>query len=99
MAAATRKPTNSPTKEQQPNKFTDIGALWRAKSDTKVKLTGQLRMEGRDGPVLKILIIANDKGDNPKRPDFRVVMVEDEPMTDDKNRGQKPVPGTDDIPF
>lgn len=61
-------------KSENQGTLKSIGALWRTKSE-KVALAGNLKMEGRDGPEISILVFKNDKGDNPKRPDFRIVMV------------------------
>lgn len=82
-------------------KFRNVGALWRTKSGSKaVKASGQLQMEGRDGETYDILLMDNDKDGNAKRPDFRIVIVEDvnEPR-ERKGKGGKQDKEDDDIPF
>jgi hypothetical protein len=84
-------------------KLKSIGALWRTKPGSKVALAGKLQLEGKDGPSVDVLVFKNDKGDNPKRPDFRLVMVveaeggDDQDGTEGATGGQSG--GDDDIPF
>lgn len=79
------------SKEKSGNrKFTNVGALWRTKNgSSKVIASGTLQMDGEDGDPVDILLMKNDKGDNAKRPDFRIVIVEDADDDDDDDTSSK----------
>ena len=48
-----------------------IGALWsKVSKEGKAYFTGIINRA--DGSMLDIVIFPNDKGDNPKRPDYRI---------------------------
>lgn len=73
--------------------FKKIGGLWKPEPGRKGKavLTGKLD-DGR-----KVYVFPNDKGDNPKRPDYNLsVKVEDVPAED---RGFPPTDDDSDLPF
>ena len=81
-----------------------IGSYWKADADKKQVGSGNLRIAelmkaletlDKDATDIPFIIFDNDKGDNPKRPDFNILLrrpiEKDEPdngMDDD-----------DDVPF
>lgn len=87
-----------PTEKETKSKLSNIASLWRTNPDSNknVIASGKLQLEGRDGPVQDVLLMRNDKEGNPKRPDFRLVLVEHEEVTESKQESAK---GDDDIPF
>lgn len=86
-----------------------IGGLWqRMSKSNQTYFTGQI--EQTNGARLDIVIFANDKGDNPKRPDYRIFLSEPrgEQHQGQQRRGEAPSGNAtanahndfvDDIPF
>lgn len=81
-----------------------IGGLWKpdAGRSSKAVLTGKLD-DGR-----KVFVFPNDKGDNPKRPDYNLTVQEPDgapeaagkAADDDAWGSRKPADfGSDDVPF
>jgi hypothetical protein len=60
--------------------FIKVGSLWisdKPTKDGKKFLSGKIKMDDKE---VSIWVFRNDKGDNPKRPDYVIQMkVEDEP--------------------
>lgn len=51
-------------------KFEEVTALWRVKkAGSKVKLSGK----AKDG--VTYLVVSNDKKENPKAPDYRILRI------------------------
>lgn len=64
-------------------KMVDIASLWKPKPEDgpkKYKLSGKTK-DGR-----KCYLFENDKGDNPKRPDYRLMVSGDEGEGDGDDR-------------
>jgi len=80
-----------------------IGALWIRDGAKGKFMSGEI--EAENGEVISVLIFKNNKGDNPKRPDYQVFVTAD----DEKETGDRPPVHTmagssgagvdDDIPF
>jgi hypothetical protein len=68
-----------------------IGSLW-IKNGAKGKfLAGELEMEGREGPRVRVMVFPNkDKKD--RQPDYRVVLADDERV-----QPKKQAPAEDDF--
>ena len=85
-------------------KYEKLGALWvRELASGMVIYSGSVTI---DGKITKITLFPNDKGDNPKRPDFNIVLdtyvpkprVEQPEPAEDAE--ESPAPDKDDsIPF
>lgn len=83
------------------NDFPDsIGALWLKESKKGTKfMSGKIKI---DGVEHDIMVFKNDKGDNPKRPDYRI--FPSEPREDSRGATQSQNRGNDttfndDVPF
>lgn len=58
--------------------YKKVGSLWIRKSTSgKTYLSGVIKPEG--GEEIKISVWKNDKGDNPKRPDYVIQAQVEEP--------------------
>ena len=68
-----------------------IGGLWLKDGQKGKFFSGQLEL---DGKKIDILVFKNDKGDNPKRPDYQIMLRDDEPQ-----EWQPQELTEDDIPF
>jgi uncharacterized protein (DUF736 family) len=52
-----------------------IGGLWKKTSSKGVEyFSGSIKQ--MNGQELQIVVFTNDKGDNPKRPDYRIYLSE-----------------------
>lgn len=55
-----------------------VGSLWKSDRGGKTVLSGKVERDGANlPPGAKLLIFKNDKGDNPKRPDFTLHVADD----------------------
>jgi hypothetical protein len=73
-----------------------IGGLWKpdAGRNSKAVLTGKLD-DGR-----KVFVFPNDKGDNPKRPDYNLTVQEpDQPADETAYAPQQPADDPESFPF
>jgi hypothetical protein len=73
-----------------------IGGLWLKDGKKGKFMSGQISLP--DGKKLDIVVFKNDKGDNPKRPDYRIYPSE---KRDEAPKTEPPHTGdfTDDVPF
>lgn len=46
-----------------------IGGLWIKQGKAQKFLSGSIKLDGKE---YQIIVFKNDKGDNPKRPDYRI---------------------------
>ena len=80
------------------DKKESIGAFWLKESKAGMKyMSGNFKVpEGaKAGDEVDLVVFKNDKGDNPKRPDYRVYLSE-------KREGTQAAPSKDfedDVPF
>jgi hypothetical protein len=83
--------------------FRKIGSLWKSDQSRGAKhvLRGSSEREAITiPPNAKLMIFPNDKGDNPKRPDYRLVIAEDEGLPETPSGGSyQPPPDESDLPF
>ena len=76
-----------------------IGSFWKAKGDSKCKLSGTIDFLGDN---IRVGIMINDKKDNAKAPDYSLVrFLDDEKPADNKaTTADNPPPHNDDnCPF
>lgn len=97
-----------------PEKNIYMGSYWRADADKSYIGTGNLRIAELMKAVeslekgetdVPFIIFTNDKGDNPRRPDYNIVLRRPMEQTGEHNfdpdePSQPPVPSDfDDVPF
>jgi hypothetical protein len=81
-----------------------IGSFWKSDKG-KTVLSGKAEREGFTiPPGAKLLVFKNDKGDNPKRPDFTLHVADEEGQAQQADAawgGQAPASdiSDDDVPF
>jgi len=71
-----------------------IRALWLKEGKKGKFMSGEIEVSGEK---LRVMVFKNDKGDNDKRPDYRIMMA-----VDDEQEAYAPDPPPDDddsIPF
>lgn len=80
-----------------------IVALWEKQGPTGMYMTGVLELT--EGEQIQVVMFKNDKGDNPKRPDWRIYKskpkeAKQEPANEQKGQPNDPkeIP-VDQIPF
>lgn len=80
-----------------------VASFWKSDKDkSKARLRGNAEREGVTlPPNAKLLLFDNDKGDNPKRPDFRLMVVEDDELPETPSGGSYNPPPDDEsgLPF
>jgi hypothetical protein len=82
--------------------FTKVASFWKNDPGKgKSVLRGNAEREGITlPPNAKLMMFTNDKGDNPKRPDFRLVLVtEDDDQAAPPRGYEEPQAPPDDFPF
>jgi hypothetical protein len=78
-----------------------IGSFWKSDKG-KTVLRGNADREGITiPPNAKLLVFKNDKGDNPKRPDFTLHLADEDGQQAEAWGGQAPARDVsdDDVPF
>ena len=80
------------------DKWKKVGSLWEQESrGGKPYWSGNVTV---GGVQINISVWPNDKGDNPKRPDFRLMLQEDDEKPDSPSGAPyEPPPADDDLPF
>lgn len=82
-----------------------IGGLWIKQGKSQKFLSGSIKLDGKE---YQIIVFKNDKGDNPKRPDYRIFPSQprDGSPASPAPQSPKPEPAhaggddfSDDIPF
>ena len=58
--------------------LTKIGGLWKGKEGSKAIYSGELQLEGRGGPKIRILVF-HGKSENPKAPLYEICRADDDP--------------------
>lgn len=78
-----------------------VGSFWKSDPGKgKSVLRGNAEREGITlPPNAKLLIFPNDKGDNPKRPDYKLMLVEDDLPETPAGGSYNPPPDDDALPF
>jgi uncharacterized protein (DUF736 family) len=77
--------------------WTKLGAFWKKTSGSGKKfLAGEIEI---DKVKTKITCWPNQKGDNPKRPDFIIYLSEDKPVPQPDEFDDDATPEDDTIPF
>jgi len=72
-----------------------IGALWLKEGKSGKFMAGNIEVNGEE---IGVMVFKNDKGDNPKRPDYRIMVIVEE--DEDGYRQNNVAPDEDDdIPF
>jgi len=55
----------------------NIGALWLKEGKKGRFMAGELQLEGRDGPRIKIMVFKNQEKKD-RQPDYRIVQSDDD---------------------
>jgi uncharacterized protein (DUF736 family) len=75
-----------------------IGSLWaKTSKDGKEFFSGQLQLQGRQGPKIQILVFENDKQGKEARPDYQIYKVDNQPKSG--GYGASRQQDDDDTPF
>ncbi len=69
-----------------------IGALWIRQGKKGKFLSGELQLEGRDGPKISVLVFKETDKKNQKGPDYTINQSDDEPRKERAIDDDGPVP-------
>jgi hypothetical protein len=55
-----------------------IGGAWKKQGKNGPFLSGEIQLEGRDGPKLRLMIFQNGKKEKPSQPDYTIHLADDQ---------------------